>query len=75
MQPETAKSIRIVLALIILIALTASNIFLFTKVRGHEAVINAQGSLLKLMVETPEIKGVLVQYIQRMQGVGTTTKQ
>lgn len=52
----------------------AANGYLLYKIRQFEPVINAQGSAIRLIVETPEINAVIVQELQRRQASSTPQK-
>lgn len=71
MQPETAQKIRIGLVLAFVVAVIASNVYMYMQLRNYSRVINNQGVVLKLMVETPEINAVLKNELQRRQASTT----
>lgn len=53
---------------VVMVLLIAVSIFLFAENRRHETVINNQGSVIKLLVETPEINQLLARELQKLKG-------
>lgn len=60
--------------IILAVALIAVCVFGFIKMRQYDRVINAQGLVIKFMIETPQINSMLSQeYQRRQQNLGTTS--
>lgn len=75
MSPQRIHIIRIVLVLVVVLAFAGTNVYTFLQLREHRNTINAQGTLLRLMVETPEINTVIKNELIRRQSATSTPQK
>lgn len=69
MTEKTKTIVRFLLALVAVVALVGANVNMYLQLRKHADVINRQGTIIKLMLETPEINGVVSKELERRQAV------
>lgn len=70
MDTQKIKLIRVALILAIVVGLIAVNVYTLLLVRKQTEVINRQGNVLKLMIDTPEINAVVAKYVEQLKAQG-----
>jgi hypothetical protein len=65
----TSQKIFISAIALIFIGSLAVGGYSIYKIKQFERVLNAQGSAIRLIVETPEINAVVLSELQRRQGI------
>lgn len=69
MSNQTAQVIRAVIVIVLFVGIIAFQAFTWKALMVHQEVINSQGTVLKFLLDTPEVRAVVQKEINRQQGI------